>query len=307
MPGACLNPYGCEWGIGHLWRWMNWIGRADVILLALLLVYTLALLVRISYRCHAARRAPKTDNAGQRKLGSELNIEVGSLKSIALVAPYLGLVGTCFGVMSGFRGIGMERNAALAVMTLTITAALVTTAAGIIVAVAATCSYNYLRVCLDLLQNEVPTWRLPLRERLSTLPAFALIAAPGLAILVAAYMTFASFYTPTGFAVELASPGCDSGDDPPIVLHISGRGRLYLNSEQEEWSTLASRLSDIYSVRVHRTLYLFGDVDVPFQTVANAIDIADNLAIKPKLVTPKALNSRCPEPALLGVSKHASR
>jgi hypothetical protein len=112
MPGACLNSYRCEWSIGYLWRWMNWFGHLDVIVLALLLAYTLAVFIRVSYRYHVARQARVIDSASRRKLAAELNIEVGNLKSIVSTAPYLGLVGTCFGIMSAFRGIAMQKDAA---------------------------------------------------------------------------------------------------------------------------------------------------------------------------------------------------
>ena len=64
MPGACLNPYGCEWGIGYLWRWMNWIGRGDVYVLALLLAYSVAVFLRASWRYCVARRAREIDRPG---------------------------------------------------------------------------------------------------------------------------------------------------------------------------------------------------------------------------------------------------
>ena len=108
MPGACLNPYGCEWGIRYLWRWMNWIGRSDVYLLALLLAYSVAAFLRVSWRYCVARRASGIDSPGRRKLVADPSTAVSSLKSIAFTAPYLGLAGTCFGIMGIFRGIGME-------------------------------------------------------------------------------------------------------------------------------------------------------------------------------------------------------
>src|SRR4029077_5138037 len=122
-------------------------------------------------------------------------------------------------------------------------------------------------------------------------------------ILIAAYMTFSSFHTPTGFYVELASARCEyDGVDRLIVLHITDAGKLFLNQEQEDWNSLAHRLSEIYSMREYRTLYLLADSGVPFQTVANGLDAVENasatvgpqavgmrkdkLGIKVRLVTP---------------------
>jgi biopolymer transport protein ExbD len=322
---------GCEWSIRYLWRWMSWIGHLDVIVLALMLTYAVAVTIHVFCRYHLARRARGTDTDGRscRKLAADLSIEVGSLKSISSIAPFLGLAGTCLGILDIFRGFAMEKHAVQIMMTTTIAAALITTAAGILVAVPATCFYNYLRTRIDWLESKVPNEapaqrnqssavarRFPLRNRFSALPAFALIAAPGLAILVAAYMPFPSFRTPKGFRIELASGRCeDDGSDRVIVLHVTDTGKLFLNTEQEDWSSLAGRLSEIYSGRVDRTLNLFADDGVPFKTVADAIDIATNapvtgksslLNITVRLITPRAVN-QCPHPVVTRASQHASR
>jgi len=323
MPYVCSSPwqpYGCELSIRYLWRSMNWLGRLDVIVLALMLAYAVAVVVGVSYRYRLARRMGKIDTTGRsrRELAADLSIEVGSLKSIASTAPYLGLAGTCVGVLSASLfsgGVAMEKNAFLAMMASRIAAALVTTAAGIIVAVPATCFYNHLRTRMDLLDSEVANEaieqrsrhcqvarRLALTRRFSQLPAFALVAAPGLAILVAAFTPFFSPSGSKGFGIELASARCEY-DDRLIVLRITDAGKVFLNQEQENWNSLAGRLSEIYSMRVRRTLYLFADDGVPFQTVADAIDTAENarvtgrsgsLDITVRLITARAVKAHCP-------------
>ena len=125
MAGACLNPYGCEWSIVYFWQsddaaWPTGCDRTCQVLLA----YTLAVVIHVSYRCHIARRGPDIDSASRRKLSAELSVEVQNLKSIAFTLPYLGLVGTCFGIMSAFRGVGMEKHAALAMISSLVAAAL---------------------------------------------------------------------------------------------------------------------------------------------------------------------------------------
>jgi hypothetical protein len=106
-------------------------------------------------------------------------------------------------------------------------------------------------------------------------------------------------------------------------MRITDAGKLFLNAEQEDRNSLPGRLSEIYSMRVHRTLYLFADDGVPFQTVADALDTVENalvivepqavdtgmdkLDITVRLVTPRALNARCPEPVATGSSRHALR
>ncbi len=321
---------GCEWSTRYLWRSMNWLGRFDVIVLALILAYIFAVVIHVSCRCYLARRARGIDSASRRKLAVDLSIKVGNLKAIASTAPYLGLAGTCVGILSAFGAAGMEKHAYL-VMTMTkVAAAFVTTAAGILVAVPATCSYNHLRRRIDLLESEVlneeveqrgrhfrAVRRFPLTKRFSQLPAFAVIAAPSLAILIAGYMTFASFHAPTGFGIELASSRCeDDRNNRLIVLHITNAGKLFLNQEQADWNSLGGRLSEIYSMREHRTLYLLADSGVPFQTVADALDTVesapvavqhqavvmemDKLDIKVRLVTATALNAGCLKPVVTG-------
>jgi biopolymer transport protein ExbD len=323
------QPGGGEWTIRYVWRWMSSFGRLDVIVLALMLIYVFAVVIHVSCRYYLARRARGVGSASRRTLAAVLNIEVGGLKSIALTAPYLGLVGTCVGILNAFGGVAMEKHTAMAMITTKISLALITTAAGIPVAVLATCSYNYLRTRIDLLEGEVfdegqqrgrhfrGARRFPPTKRFSELPAYGLLAAPGLAILIAGYMTFASFHTPTGFYVELASARCEYDVvDRLIVLHITDAGKLFLNQEQEDWNNLADRLSGIYSMREYRTLYLLADSGVPFQTVAHALDTVesapaavgpqavgvrmDRLNIKVRLVTPTALNAGCPKPVVPG-------
>lgn len=337
-PDDCYpwQPGGCEWTIRYLWRWMSSFGRLDVIVLALMLIYLIAVVIHVYCRYYSARRARGVDSASKRTLAAVLNIEVGSLKSIALTAPYLGLVGTCAGILDAFGGGSMQKDAFMAMIATKIAVALIPTAAGIPVAVLATCSYNYLRTRIDLLEGEVfdegqqrgrhfrGARRFPATKRFSELPAYGLIAAPGLAILITVCMTFASFHTPTGFYVELASARCEyDGDDPPIVLHMTDAGKLFLNREQADWNSLAGRLSEIYSMREHRTLYLLADSGVPFQAVAHALDAVesapaavgpqavgmrtDRLNIKVRLVTPKALNADCPKPVVTGSGRHVLR
>jgi biopolymer transport protein ExbD len=314
---------------------MSSFARLDIIVLALMLVYLFAVVIHVSWRYYSARRARGIDCADRRTLAAALNIEVGSLKSIALTAPYLGLAGTCEGILSAFGGVAMEKHAAMVMITTKISLALITTAAGIPVAILATCSYNYLRTRIDMLGGEVldegqrsrhfrGARRFPPTKRFSQLPGFGLIAAPGLAILITAYMTFASFHPPTGFYVELAPTRCEyDGDDRLIVLHITDAGQLFLNQEQEDWKSLPGRLSFIYSMREHRTLYLLADSGVLFQTIAQALDAVestpvaagpqavgirmDSLNIKVRLITPNLLNADCLKPLLPGSGHHVSR
>jgi biopolymer transport protein ExbD len=161
-------------------------------------------------------------------------------------------------------------------------------------------------------------------KRFSQLPAFALIAAPCLAVLVAVYTPYFAPREATGLELDLASTCRENGgNNRLIVLHITDAGKLFLNTEQEDWNGLSGRLSEIYSVRAHRTPYFLVDRSVPFQTVADALDTVENapvtvgpqaagmeidkLDITVRLLTPSALNTRCLQPVETGASQHASR
>lgn len=294
----------CEWTVGYLWHCMSWFGRLDVIVLALMLVYVFAVVIRY----YSARRLRRIDGADLKKFAAVLNIKTRSLKSIALTAPCLGLAGTCLGCL----GI---LNATLPIIATRIALALIPTTAAIPVAVLATYSHNYLRTRLDLLEGAVfedgqergrhfpranrfpPTERfaeLPAFGLLGPLPAFGLFAALGLTLFLKVYMPFPSLPTPRGFYVELSSECCEYDVvDQLIVLHITDTGKLFLNQKQADWSSLADRLSEIYRLRQHPRLYLLADPGVSFKTVAEAVDIADNEGIKVRLLTPKTFNADC--------------
>src|SRR5215471_8248655 len=271
MPGGCLNSYGSEWGIGYLWRWVTWPGRLDLLALMLMLAYAVVVATRVSYRCHLARRTHGIDTGGsdRRRLFADLRSEARNLKSMAFIAPYLGLAGTCVGLLNLFRGIGMERHAVMLLMAAEAAAALLTTAAGILVAIAAVFLYNHLCTRIELLAGEasdnetqrIPRFqprRFPLSKRSPDIPMFAMIASICLTIIVAVCTPFFPPRESTGFAVALTSTGCEPVNRV-VVLRVTDRGKLLLNAEQQEWETLAARLSAIYSPRVERTLYLVAD------------------------------------------------
>lgn len=301
---------------------MSRFGRLDVILLALLLTYVFVVAIYVCCRYSLARPVRGIASARTKTLAAVLNIELGGLKSIALTAPYLGLAGTCEGILSAFGGGSMAHHAYMVMIATRMALALVPTAAAISVAVLATCSYNFLRTRIDLLECEGfeerqqrgrhfrGARRFPPTKRFSELPAFGLVAVPVLVFAIAGAMTFASFHTSKGFYVELASARCEYDVvDKLIVLRITGGGEVFLNQEHEDWNTLAGRLSEIYRMRKYRTLYLLADSGVPFQAVAHALDTVENalgtvgpqtvgmrkerLGIKVSLVTPKALNADC--------------
>jgi biopolymer transport protein TolQ len=77
------------------------------------------------------------------------------LAIIATVAPLLGLLGTVMGVMHSFIGVAREGSGSIAAVAPGVAEALVTTVAGLIVAIPAAMAYNYFTSRLNLVMNEL--------------------------------------------------------------------------------------------------------------------------------------------------------
>ena len=67
---------------------------------------------------------------------------LGFLATVGSNAPFIGLLGTVFGIMDAFRGLAASQGEASAVM-IGISKALVATAVGLMVAIPAVIAYNY--------------------------------------------------------------------------------------------------------------------------------------------------------------------
>jgi biopolymer transport protein ExbB len=81
----------------------------------------------------------------------ELERFLGTLGTIAAVSPLLGLLGTVTGMIQAFEAISREGVGDPRVLSGGIGTALITTAAGLIVAIPALFGYRYLRGVVDLL------------------------------------------------------------------------------------------------------------------------------------------------------------
>ena len=64
------------------------------------------------------------------------------LATTGSTTPFIGLLGTVWGIMDAFRGIGATGSASLAVVSPAIAEALITTAAGLLAAIPAVIAYN---------------------------------------------------------------------------------------------------------------------------------------------------------------------
>jgi biopolymer transport protein ExbB len=102
----------------------------------------------------------------QQKLLLERNLNI--LGTMAAVAPLVGLLGTVWGIMRAFHDMASVGSAAPSVVAAGVAEALVTTAAGLIVAVPALMLYNHfsrrLNVMLTVAENHTRSIRATMSE-----------------------------------------------------------------------------------------------------------------------------------------------
>jgi biopolymer transport protein ExbB len=79
----------------------------------------------------------------QAELVEKASYGVGILASIGSTAPFIGLLGTVWGIMNSFVGIADAKNTSLAVVAPGIAEALLATAAGLLAAIPAVLFYNH--------------------------------------------------------------------------------------------------------------------------------------------------------------------
>jgi biopolymer transport protein ExbD len=85
-------------------------------------------------------------------------------------------------------------------------------------------------------------------------------------------------------------PNQKTEEDPTrtVVIQIAKDKTLKINQEDITWDKLENRLVDIFKTRADKVVFVKGDPDLEFQTVATAIDMAHSAGIdKVGLMTPK--------------------
>ncbi len=77
-------------------------------------------------------------------------------------------------------------------------------------------------------------------------------------------------------------------NDRTVVIVIDAQGNIKINQDDTTWDKLGDRLIDIFKTRAEKVVFVKGDKDLQFQTVAQAIDVAHGAGIdKVGLMTPK--------------------
>jgi biopolymer transport protein TolQ len=84
---------------------------------------------------------------------AQLERHVGFLATVGSVSPFIGLMGTVWGVMNSFLNIGAQGSASLVVVAPGIAEALIATVAGLAAAIPAVVGYNHLLGRLRDLSN----------------------------------------------------------------------------------------------------------------------------------------------------------
>ena len=97
---------------------------------------------------------------------AEMRRGLSMLATIGSTAPFVGLLGTTFGIIHAFAAIGITGSAAMGAISAGISEALVTTAFGLFVAIPAVWAYNAFLGQLEVLRVELDRGRFVLIEQL---------------------------------------------------------------------------------------------------------------------------------------------
>ena len=99
--------------------------------------------------------------------------------------------------------------------------------------------------------------------------------------------------TPHGLEALAPEPPEKKNQPPPdqdrtVVIVIDKDKKMHINNEDTDMDKLGPRLEQIFKTRAERVVFVKGDPDLEYQTVARAIDVAKGAQIdKVGLMTPK--------------------
>jgi biopolymer transport protein TolQ len=102
-------------------------------------------------RARIARAIKREANAESKRLSSL----VPFLATVGNTAPFIGLFGTVWGIMTSFHNIGTTQSASLAAVAPGISEALVATAAGLAAAIPAVMAYNFFTHQIGIIERDL--------------------------------------------------------------------------------------------------------------------------------------------------------
>lgn len=83
-----------------------------------------------------------------------LNQQISTLGTISSTSPYVGLLGTVYGILVAFWGLGWENSASVADIAPSIAEALIATGMGLFVAIPSLIAYNHFSNRINVLKQE---------------------------------------------------------------------------------------------------------------------------------------------------------
>ncbi len=182
------------------WKHCDWVGKADLIMLFLLSIYSWAIMIDRFMLFKRIRKANEkflqnfydgkiasvpdspwsrvlsrilSEKAKQniteeklliylKRFGNQelhsLNGKIDFLLSVSAVAPFMGLLGTVWGILMSFHKIGLAGTSSVSIIASGVSEALIVTFVGLLVAIPAALGYNYLdeqRQKIQVQANEV--------------------------------------------------------------------------------------------------------------------------------------------------------
>ena len=114
-------------------------------------------------------RIGQVENALERSLSNAVMLyesRMASLGSIIAGAPFLGLLGTVWGVTDAFGNIALQDNAQLQTLAPGVSGALLTTVAGLLVAIPSVFGYNFLLTHTRRMTTELENFASALTDRI---------------------------------------------------------------------------------------------------------------------------------------------
>jgi biopolymer transport protein TolQ len=118
---------------------------------------------------NARARLEHTENALQRALSRQILRYESSMIFLATIvtgAPFLGMLGTVWGVMVAFSDVAMQDSASIKTLAPGVSAALLTTIAGLVVAIPSVFGYNFLLGKSKQLVTETENYASSLADRI---------------------------------------------------------------------------------------------------------------------------------------------
>jgi len=161
-------------------------------------------------------RLEHAENALQRALARQtLRYESSMifLASIVSGAPFLGLLGTVWGVMEAFNAVSMQQSASIQTLAPGVSAALLTTISGLIVAIPSLFGYNILLAKTKLMVTELENYASSLADRIELemklrepVESGPVVTAPGFAVSSGPLETMPGFVVPAAPAPAAPPP-----------------------------------------------------------------------------------------------------